>query len=250
MAITSRRKGMTVHSYRAAARISGVLYIVATVAIIASGPFMGSTDSLGFLTEAAAEENQVMIGTLIQLAWVLSVMFIPVVLYPVLKLYSETGALSFFSLRFTEALLSLVYVAIQLTMLRLSMAFVDGSSDLAAYEASGTSLLEARDWAFAMGAGLAFNLSALLLNYILFRSRLVPRWISAWGLLGAALWTIVWFPQIYGVDLGLLELAFLPIGLQEMVFAVYLILRGFDSKAIANLTAARGQAEGVATADA
>lgn len=238
---------MTMHSYRAAARIAGVLYIIATLAIIASGPFVSSTDSLDFLTEAAAEESQVMLGTLIQLAWVLSVMLIPVVLYPVLKLYSETAALGFFSLRFTEALLSLIYVVIQLTMLRLSMAFVDGSSDLAAFEATGTSLLEARDWAFAMGAGLAFNLSALLLNYVLYRSRLVPRWLSVWGLLGAALWMIVWLPQIYNVDLGILELAFLPIGLQEMVFAVYLILRGFDSKAIADLAAAPGQAEGVAT---
>jgi hypothetical protein len=172
---------------RPTARAAGVLYIIATVAIIASGPFVGSTDSLDFLTEAAAEENQVMLGTLVQLAWVLSVMFIPVALYPVLKLYSEAGALGFFSLRFTEALLSLLYVVVQLTMLSLSLEFVGSSGDLAVFEASGTVLLEARDWAFAMGAGLAFNLSALLLNYILYRSKLVPRWLSVWGFLGAAL---------------------------------------------------------------
>lgn len=231
------------NSYKTAARVAGVLYIIATVAIIASGPFVGSTDSLDFLTEVAAEENHVMLGTLLQLAWVLSVMFIPVVLYPILKLYSETGALGFFSLRFTEALLSLIYVVIQLTMLSLSMEFVSGSGDLSVFQASGTLLLEARDWAFAMGAGLAFNLSALLLNYILYRSRLVPRWLSVWGFLGAGLWMIMWFPQIYGVELGALELAFLPIALQEMVFAVYLIVRGFDSAAITDLTAAPEQAE-------
>jgi hypothetical protein len=122
------------------------------------------------------------------------------------------------------------------------MEFVSGSGDLSAFEASGTLLLEARDWTFAMGAGLAFNLSALLLNYILYRSRLVPRWLSVWGFLGAALWMVVWFPQIYGVELGVLELAFLPIALQEMVFAVYLIVRGFDSAAITDLTEAPEQA--------
>jgi hypothetical protein len=108
------------HPRQTQARAAGVLHIIATVAIIASGSFVGSTDSLEFLTEAAADENQVMIGTLLQLAWVLSVMFIPVVLYPVLKPHGEVGALGFFSLRFTEALLSLAYVVIQLTMLRLS----------------------------------------------------------------------------------------------------------------------------------
>ena len=80
--------------------------------------------------------------------------------------------------------------------------------------------------------GLAFNLSALLLNYLLYRSKLVPRWLSVWGFLGAALWTLVWFPQIYDVELGILEAAFLPIAVQEMVFAVYLIVRGFDTAAV------------------
>lgn len=223
-------------SYKTTARVAGVLYIIATVAIIASGPFVSSTDTLDFLTDGAAAENRIWFGTILQLAWVLSVMFIPVVLYPVLKRYSETGALGFFSLRFTEAILSLAYVVIQLTMLSLSMAFIDGGGEVSAFETSGRVLLEARDWAFAMGAGLAFNLSALLLNYLLYRSKLVPRWLSVWGLIGAGLWMIVWFPQVYGVDLGAFELAFLPIGLQEMVFAVYLIVRGFDSTAIHNLT--------------
>lgn len=223
--------------YRTEARVAGVLYIIATVAIVASGPFVGSTDSSDFLTEAAGDENQVMVGTLLQLAWVFSVMFIPVVLYPVLKLHSETGALGFFSLRFSEALLSLAYVVIQLTMLRLSTDFVEGAGDPSVYEPSATVLLEARDWAFAMGAGLAFNLSALLLNSILYRSKLVPRWLSMWGFLGAALWMVVWFPQIFDVDLGVLEIAFLPIALQEMVFAVYLIARGFTPTVVNDLAA-------------
>lgn len=232
---------VTMRSHRRQARLAGVLYIIATLAIVASGPFVGSTDSLKFLTEAAADESQVMLGTLFQLAWVLSVMFIPVVLYPVLKPYSDAGALGFFSLRFTEALFSLVYVVIQLTMLDVSREFVEGTGDLSAFEASGTLLLEARDWAFAMGAGLAFNLSALLLNYLLYRSKLVPRWLSVWGFLGAALWMIMWFPQIYDVEMGVLEAAFLPIAVQEMVFAVYLIVRGFDAPALEVPTSAPAQ---------
>jgi hypothetical protein len=229
---STHKEKVTMRSDKTQARVVGVLYLIASVAIVASGPFVGSTDSLEFLTEAAADEDQVMLGTLFQLAWVIAVLFIPVVLYPVLRRYSETGALGFFSLRFTEALFSLAYVIIQLTMLNLSQSFVEGAGDRSAFEASATALLEARDWAFAMGAGLAFNLSALLLNYLLYRSQLVPRWLSVWGFLGAALWMIVWFPQIYDIELGVLEAAFLPIAVQEMVFAVYLIVRGFDSTAV------------------
>jgi hypothetical protein len=94
-----------------------------------------------------------------------------------------------------------------------------------------------------MGAGLAFNLSALLLNSMVYRSRLVPRWLSAWGSFGAALWTIVWFPQIFDVELGMIEAAFVPIVVQEMVFAVYLIARGFDSTTLEVPTAAPAQAD-------
>jgi hypothetical protein len=214
-----------------------VLYIIATVAIIASFPFVMSFESADFLTELAANETQVVLGMLVQLAWVFSVMFIPVVFFPFLKLYSETWALGFFSLRFAEALLSLIYVALHFTLLGLSITFVDGgAADAPAYQASGTLLLEARDWAFALGAGLAFSLSALLLNYVLYRSRLVPRWLSIWGLIGAVLFTTAWFPQAFGVELGVLEMVFLPIAAQEMVFGVYLIVRGFDLDAIAALS--------------
>ncbi len=229
-------------SYKTAARVGGVLYIIATVAIIASFPFIGSFESADFMTELAANEAQVVVGMLVQLAWVFAVMFIPVVFFPFLKLYSETWALGFFSLRFTEAVLSLIYVGIHFTLLGLSITFVDGgAADAPAYQASGTLLLEARDWAFALGAGLAFNLSALLLNYVLYRSRLIPRWLSLWGLIGAALWTIAWFPQAFGVELGVLEMVFLPIAAQEMVFGAYLIWRGFEPEAIVNLSAARDQ---------
>lgn len=230
-------------SLRTNAKVGGVLYIIASVAIIASFPFVGAFESADFLTELAANEDQVLLGMLVQLAWVFSVMFIPVVFYPALKLYSEAGALGFFSLRFTEALLSFLYVILQLTLLGVSVAFVaSGAADPSAYRPSGELLLEARDWAFAMGAGLAFNLAALLLNYLLYRSRLVPRWLSAWGLIGAVLWTAAWFPQAYGVELGILEIAFLPIAVQEMVFGVYLIIRGFDPKVIADLSMTPGRA--------
>jgi hypothetical protein len=82
-----------------------------------------------------------------------------------------------------------------------------------------------------IGSGLVFSLAALVLNYILYQSRLIPRWLSGWGLIGAILSFATYLLQFYGVNLDVL---FLLIALQEMVFAVWLIVKGFNPSAIAS----------------
>jgi hypothetical protein len=65
----------------------------------------------------------------------------------------------------------------------------------------------------------------------LYQSKLVPRWLSVWGLVGAALVFLYGMIALFGPDPGLLAIL---IALQEMVFAVWLIVKGFNPSAIAN----------------
>jgi hypothetical protein len=79
------------------------------------------------------------------------------------------------------------------------------------------------------------GLGGLPLYYVLYRSGLVPRWLSGWGLIGA---TLILFTGILGLfglspESSTTTLLAAPIALQEMVFAVWLIIKGFDSAAIA-----------------
>lgn len=83
--------------------------------------------------------------------------------------------------------------------------------------------------------------------YVLFRSRLVPRWLSGWGLIGAALLLVstvyAGFAQEFGFSTVNTVLN-IPIGLQEMVLAVWLIAKGFNPAAIAaERTIASGSAQ-------
>ena len=152
-------------------------------------------------------------------------------LFPILKKYNKDLALGFFSLRFIEAISVFVGIIILLSLLTLSQEYViAGAHDDSHYQTAGILLLAARDWTFLLGSGLVFSISALILNYMMYKSTLIPRWLSIWGLVGATLCFINYLPQFFDVDP--VEILFLPIAVQEMVFAIWLIVKGFKSSSI------------------
>jgi len=213
--------------------IVGVLFITATVAyslsVIFLDPILGGSD---YLTKASENEIQVIIGALLVLIDAVAVAGIAIVIYPILKKHNEALALGYVGARIVEGVLFIVNVITILTLLTLSQEFVQtGASDASYYQTLGTLLLAAGDWAFLFGFGLAFTLSALILNYLLYQSKLIPRWLAVWGFVGAALVFAYYLLQPFNINL--VEILFLPIAVQEMVFAVWLIVKGFNSSAIA-----------------
>ena len=97
-----------------------------------------------------------------------------------------------------------------------------------------TLLLAVREFGGGVFATIVFSLGTLILNYILYRSKLVPRWLSVWGLIGATLYLGSGFLPLFGHDprstVYLLMEA--PLGLWEMFFAVWLIVKGFNPSTI------------------
>ena len=149
-----------------------------------------------------------------------------------MKKQSEALALGFSGLRFTEAICTILHLIILLCLLTLSQAYAAAEiADASYYQATGNLLLAAREWSFLIGAGLIWSLSALILNYILYQGRLVPRWLSVWGLIAAALSLANYLPEFFGIDS--IEILFIPIAVQEMVFALWLIVKGINTSAIA-----------------
>jgi hypothetical protein len=168
------------NSNRKTAIIVGVLFITATVAYSLGDyflqPILGCSD---YLTKASENENQVMIGTLLVLIDCVAVAGIGIVMYPFLKKHNETSAFGYAGARIAEGVLFSVNVIPILTLLTLSKDFVmEGAPDASYYQTLGTLLIAAGDWAFLLGFGVAFTLSALILNFVLYQSKLVPRWLS------------------------------------------------------------------------
>ena len=224
-------------SHRKTAIIVGILFITATVAyslgVIFLDPILGGSD---YLTKVSENENQVIIGAILVLIDAVAVAGIGIVIYPILKKHNETLALGYVGARIVESVLFIVNVIFILTPLTLSQEFVKaGAPDASYYLTLGTLLLAAGDWAFLLGFGLAFTLSALILNFVLYQSKLIPRWLSGWGFVGAVLIFAYYLLQFFSINQ--VEILFLPIAVQEMVFAVWLIVKGFNPSAIDSLSA-------------
>ncbi|MHA2289252.1 MAG: DUF4386 domain-containing protein [Promethearchaeota archaeon] len=232
-------------SEKMTAKIVGFMFITASAApILTVLPLGFLIDRVpDYLTKVAENETQIMIGMLLELIWGLAVFGVPVMLYPILKKKNEAGAVGFLGLRFIESVFTFIVTLGLLTLLSVSKEFVQAETPAdSAYQVLGTFLLDTRVWASILGPGIVFALSAVVLNYILFQSQLIPRWLSGWGLIGGAAMFVVYILQLFGINL---EFLFILIAVQEMAFAVWLIVKGFNSTALASLNAKTDAERGV-----
>lgn len=216
---------------RTAARVVGGLFILATVAGVAGAACQRSLGSDDYLARASSEEGLVATGALLVLVMAIAVVAIAVVLFPVLRRSSERLALGYVVARTIEAVSFVVSTLGALALLTLSRGYVAaGSSEAATYRTVGDALVGGRDWMDAALGVVAFGLSAVMLNVVLFRARLVPRWLSVWGLAGAVLYLTAGVMVLYGLEpFSTTQNALnAPLFVQEMVFAVWLIAKGFS----------------------
>ncbi len=223
------------NSNRKTAIIVGVLFIAATVAGIISRVFGPNLDAPDYLANLSTNENQVLIGGLFEFTMAVLIAGIPVFMYPLLKKYNEALALGYVVFRTIEVVIFTVGAISLLTLLTLSQEFViAGTPDASYFQTLATLLLAVREWGGGVFSTIVFSLSALMLNYIFYRSKFIPRWLSGWGLIGATLYLGSGFLPLFGHDprstIYLLMEA--PLALQEMVFAVWLIVKGFNPSAI------------------
>jgi hypothetical protein len=227
------------NGYKKTARMVGVFYIAATVAGILGISLTQSTlDASDYLVKISANENQIRTGALFELIMAVAVVSIAVTVYPVLKKHQANIATAYICARLVEGVLLIIGTLSMLTLLTLSQEFVKaGTPDASYFHTSGELLQAVRDWSGHVVLDVAvFPPGALLFYSLLYRTKLVPRWLSGVGIVGAILyWTASLFVLFDAVEpLSSPHIALqAPLGLQEMVLAVWLIVKGFNASAIA-----------------
>jgi Domain of unknown function (DUF4386) len=231
---------MAVSAYRGTARIAGALFIIATAASLVSVAFLGSVSSPDYLTQVAANEGQVAVGVLIRFIAAFASAAIAIALYPVLRRYRGGLALGAVGFRIIEGVFYTLGAVSVLLLLTLSQEFVKaGAGDAAYFQTSGTMLKALDDWAGLAGV-LAFYVGGLLYYCVFYQTRLIPRWLAAWGVVGVALGAVAALLILFGVtgSMSTPQIVLnVPIGLQEMVLAVWLIVKGFRAIPVAPASA-------------
>jgi hypothetical protein len=225
------------NTHRKTAIIVGILFIIATAFLFVGEAFYDPIlSSLDYLEIAYPNRNTVVIGILLEFACVIAIPLIPVFLFPVLKKHNEALALGYVGFRFLEAVLFMVVQINKLSLINVSQGYLDnGGMDASFFQNMGSSIQAENIWAFSIYV-LVFAIGTLMLNWVLYRSKLVPRFISAWGLIAAIVMLIgtvlVMLEAFTGVsDVALQLVIAAPIAVQEMVLAVWLIVKGFNPSA-------------------
>ncbi len=209
----------------------GWLFVAATVAgvlsVLVMSPTLGDDDLL-----AAVQENQssLLVGEMLIFVMLAAMVGTAVLLWPILRARSETIALGYVLARTLEVVTIAIGLVAGLLLVPLAWSTADGAQPAGA-DVLAETLKHASDWTGYLGAQMVFSLSALVLNWAFLRYRLLPRWLSIWGLVGVPLMFLSGFLVMFeslNSSASTLNLLVVPLAVQEMAMAVWLIVKGFS----------------------
>lgn len=231
--------------WRQLALAGGVLYLMTFIfsipAVFLYGPVL--TDPAYILSAGA--DSQVLLGALFDLITALACIGTAVALYPVIKRQSGAASIGFVATRIFEGAVIVIGVVCLMAVVALRQAGAAAGTDASALVAVGQGLVAVRDQTFLVGPGVMPGLNALLLGYVLYRSRLVPRAIPAMGLVGALPFLVLAAASIVGLNeqASLVSgIAVIPIFFWELSLGLWLTFKGFRPEAVATLAADTSEA--------
>ena len=221
-------------SNRKMAIIAGILFIIGIIAgILSVAP---AIDTPNYLIEASLNANQVIFGAVFQFVMAVVYIGIAITLYPILRKYNESLALGFLSFRIIAAVFIIIGVISLLLLLALSQEFIKSVITAPSYfHTIGSLLRTGRDLVNHVAMILTVSVGGLMFNFLLYQAKLIPQWLSVLGFTGnilAILASLLVMFYIIDIISTVYLVLFLPIVLQEMILAIWLIVKGFNLSVI------------------
>ncbi|MBK9125069.1 MAG: DUF4386 domain-containing protein [Chloroflexi bacterium] len=237
--LTTRQRGHTAASPRKLAIAAGVCFLITHVTAIGAPALNGLATSS--TASSAGTDTQLLIGALLEVILALAVVGTAVTLYPVARRWNEGAALGYVGLRTLEAGVIAVGVLPLLTLVTLRQSAA-GALDVTNAALLSDALVMIYKWTLLIGPGLVCATNTVVMAYVLYGSRLVPRFIPILGLVGGPLIFVFTLVRMFGGYDQLppwAAVAVLPIFAWEVSLALWMIVRGFRPAALAALTTER-----------
>ncbi|MFB5664044.1 DUF4386 domain-containing protein [Alteribacillus sp. HJP-4] len=208
----------------------GLLLIISFVfGILSSVPVLEQPDFLEKLSEI---EMQVLIATFFQAAMAVVYVCITVLLYPIIKRHNKSLAVGYFGFRIIGAGFLFASIGSLLLLLWLSQNFIGANPANSPYfEIVAELLRQGRDFLNHIGMILPWSIGGLILYFCFFKTRMIPSWLSIWGIIGSTFTLIATLILMLNIITLMNPVYFIlnaPIAFCELFLAIFLIFRGFN----------------------
>jgi hypothetical protein len=207
----------------------GALYIIGTISGMLSVVFAGTMDnSQEYFVQIVSKNGRYILGALFILCMGFSLAFIPIIIYPILKRQNKSLALGY--VVFRGALETVTYIGTFVCML-MSLEIGKNINEI---ENIGILIYKLRELT-TLTTTYVFSIGAFIFYCVLYQSKLIPHWLSLWGMIAIILHLLTGILIMFGLQTTMSTVNFImnfPIFLQEMVMAVWLIIKGFNFEKI------------------
>ena len=205
--IRTNKTRKIMNTNRKIAVLVGVLFLTATITY-----YTGSGLIRSFFIDENPDKTSLVLGVLLEIADGVAVVGIGVLMFPILKMFNKRLALGYVIFRIIECAIIIAAGIYMLSLLKLM-------------------------WKYEMIIFLFTGLGGLIFSYLLYQSKLIPRLLSALGVIGYAMLSVGVLLDLSGyfymnTDAGML--LYIPGGLFELFFPVWLFIKGFNPSAIAS----------------
>ena len=211
--------------------VIGILFLTAMVSSLLGGGFIetiiSTPDYLSTLSENSILLNA---GVYLEIVNGVAVIVIAVLMFSIMKTYSDKMAAGYLSFRILESMFCLLSAMIPLLLISLHKEMLTIKiADFTKYETLSSVIVSLRTETSGLMIPITFGIGALIFYTFLYKFKLLPRYISVWGFVGAVLiilMNIVKFENTVAMILAL------PIITNEIFLGIWLIVKGFDEKSV------------------
>ena len=218
------------NTHRRATMIAGVLILMSIIfGVLSVVPAIEEPD---YLVRISEHEHQIIGGAFFQFLMMPAYVGFALCLYPSLKMTHEVLSLGFVGFRLMTGMFHFIAVLLLPLFLVLSQKFVQtGAPNETYFQVFGELLRTGRDLVNHVAVILALSIGDLLLFFIFYQSKFIPRWLSVWGFIGIGLAMLVSLLVLFRLTEVVTPFYLsmnMPLAVHSLVLAGWLIIKGFN----------------------